>query len=96
MIAALLLLVGCGMSEARFQRRADEETCAWMHDCFGDNYDACLSDAEASWAGIDTSNCSYDPGAARDCVDGLEELDCPQDDDDAGFPYVCTEVWACR
>ncbi|MCB9779525.1 MAG: hypothetical protein H6742_13260 [Alphaproteobacteria bacterium] len=97
MIPLLLLLVGCGPTEAQFQKRADREVCLWKQGCFGEDYDVCMEEAAAGYE--PPSQCDYDRHAAKQCVKGLKRLDCPNDGDlfehDVGMPPECAEVWDC-
>jgi len=88
-----LLLGGC-MSEAEYRERSDAAACAWLDDCFDDDYGECLQDAESAWEPMPAS-CTYQPSQARKCVRRLERLDCPSDDGGVELPAACDDVYAC-
>jgi hypothetical protein len=70
----------------------------WKADCYDTDYDPCISDAENNWEPVDES-CSYDSDNAKECLAGLEQLECPADleteDESFGFPSACDAVWDC-
>jgi hypothetical protein len=94
--AGMLLLValaGCTNEEA-FREDADAATCAWLEECFDDDAQQCLQEADAAWSGVD-EDCEFDKGKARKCVRQLERLDCPSDAGGGAMPESCDEVWTC-
>lgn len=93
LLTLLTLLTGC-MTEDRFREDADAATCAWMVDCFDDDAQECLTDAEASWSEVDP-DCDFDKQAARKCIRQLERLECPTDGGGGQMPYACDDVWSC-
>jgi len=94
----ILLLLACGLPQDRFQDRfqdkANEATCAWKADCYGEDYDACLQEA-AQTTPPDMDGCTYDAVAARQCVHDLWRVPCPADGQEPTFPVACAGVWTC-
>jgi hypothetical protein len=88
----IALLLAC-YTEAEFQRDADIETCLWLQDCFDEDYESCVDDANALWEGPQDPACVYDPGEARLCVVNLREMECPLGE--PRFPMSCEQVWDC-
>lgn len=92
MILMLPLLLAACLGEEEFQQRYDEELCLWREDCFGDDPEECLNEAEAVQF---DPGCEFDRQAAKDCLKGLEKMDCPGSSSGSGLPYECVEVWDC-
>jgi len=89
---AFLLLTSCAYPQEKFREEADAAVCAWQADCFATAEEDCETQAEASWEPPDEA-CDYDPGEARDCARGLEDLECPEGE--PVFPEACDRVWVC-
>lgn len=88
----IFALIGCLYAPEAFQSDADAAVCAWKADCHEADEAECIAEAEASWVEPD---CLYDDEAARDCVEQLELLQCPTDDEPLVMPSACDAVWAC-
>ena len=73
--AGLILLVGCGWSERRFEAVGIERLCEAASACAG-TYDAstCIDLLRSS----DRSACDFDPAAARDCGHEADEAACAE------------------
>jgi hypothetical protein len=93
LLLLLVALTGC-MTEQRFREDADAATCAWLEDCFGDDAQECLQEADAAWSGVD-EDCRFNKGRARTCVRQLERLACPSDAAGGAMPGACDDVWDC-
>ena len=93
-----VLLVGCSYPEDTFRDDLDAAACDWKTDCFSyQDYADCLTEARESREPV-PSSCTYDPAAARECVQDYSAVDCPlQDDltDQAAVPLACQLVWEC-
>ena len=91
--AALTLLVGCGLSESKFQDESLTATCQWLVDCFQmyDTVDACTSSPDMQ--PTDMSACTYDSKSAKTCLDGLQALTC--DSTASDIPSACNDVYTC-
>jgi len=87
-VAALAMLVGCGMSEDSFKDKSLEATCQWLVDCFSlfADVDTCISESDT---GTVDESCEYDAKKAKECVDDLEALTC----DDTEAPASCLDVY---
>ncbi|MBW1879516.1 MAG: hypothetical protein JRJ84_14225 [Deltaproteobacteria bacterium] len=87
-VAALAMLVGCGMSEDTYNDKALDAVCVWLVDCFDlyTDVDACIADSET----VTVDDCyDYSAKDAKECVDALEELTC----DDIEMPSACDNVY---
>ena len=93
-----LILVVCAPEEQAFRTNADMAICDWKADCYSADHAECLDDAEGSWEEVDPA-CEYDARMGRECLSGLEQLECPEtladEGKDFGFPSACDEVWFC-
>lgn len=91
--AAFLLFAACGYSEEAYLEDEATASCAFTVDCYPGLYasvDECVS---LTYTGVPEAGCSFDPKAARDCVDGLEELSCPGEGEFPTFPAACDSVY---
>ncbi|MCB9765299.1 MAG: hypothetical protein H6739_36330 [Alphaproteobacteria bacterium] len=77
---------------------ADENaaTCDWWQRCdmlgpLGyDDVDDCVSEAEG-WDAQDPPDCEvYDAGAAKDCVEGLQQMACGEETPE--YPAACAQA----
>jgi len=88
--AGALLLAGCGMNEDKFATKYAEAVCSYYDQCgtieyAGGTYDACVPLQEnAQLDYILSDACTYDPGAAADCVDEIRGMSCESADTGAG------------
>jgi hypothetical protein len=94
--SSLLVLVGCGWSEARFEVEGIDRLCEAASACAG-TYDAatCLDLLRTT----DRSGCAYDRAAASDCVAELEDAECepidPFELEALAIPDSCYAAWDC-
>jgi len=44
---------------------------------------------------LETTGCLFEEQAARQCVRGLERMECPEEGGAPVFPEVCERVWTC-
>lgn len=92
---ALLLLVGCGMTEARFERKGWKRWCQQANNCDpGVDVDTCIETLRST----ERTDCVYDPVAAETCFDALVSVTCI----DLGLdvrvidvPESCEQTWVC-
>ena len=90
-----LYLLAC-YPEEQFKTDLDDEVCLWKSDCFGEVFEVCVENTQASHE--DTTGCEYDPAAARECVKGWRDLQCPGEsisEEEVASPESCLEVWDC-
>lgn len=93
-----LLLVAAGLSacaygEDVYAEDYAEASCEFTVQCYPDlhaSVEACL---ETVTIGEGTDACTYDAGAARDCVDGVREMACPEEGAFPEFPAACANVY---
>ena len=92
----LLLWVGGGYPEDEFRDALDAESCQWQADCYDyESADTCIAAARESRTPV-SDDCTYDPHAARECIDDYRLVDCPDGDEYiATVPEACTLVWDC-
>ena len=98
LILLLPLSIACGVSEEKFAAQAAELNCERYQNCdllesYGDDVQACMEAVEIIvLQQVEGSECSYDPGAARDCLgelkDSVEQCDADPTLDDAS---ACTQ-----
>ncbi len=92
---AILWLLGCAMTEDRFERRGIERWCVQAHNCDDQvDVDACVDTMRST----DRSGCVYDPEAAASCYEALIEVTCLE----MGLgvrvievPPSCARTWIC-
>lgn len=81
-VLGLILLTGCGLSEEKFAAQAAEKACSLYEECgyieyFGGSYDACVTQMEAATlAYVQSAECEYDAGAAKDCLKEWDDVSC--------------------
>jgi hypothetical protein len=70
-VAIVVLLAGCGQRDERFLTEGVDALCLAASDCAG-TYppETCV---EALRTGLDAAPCTFDPRAADDCTEALEE-----------------------
>lgn len=90
-VAALTMLVGCGLSESKFQDQSLTATCQWLVDCFSmySTVDDCKNSPDMQPG--DTTNCTYNASTAKTCLDGLNALTCSNTTSD--IPSACDQVY---
>ena len=95
-LTVLFLAMGCAYPEESFLDDFDAASCDWQTDCFSyQDHEECLSAAADSRTVIPDA-CTYDPDAARECVQDYAAIDCPAGASDAALPEACASVWDCR
>jgi hypothetical protein len=96
-----VLLPACGLSEENFIEKAARKSCEAVFECAEEeDIDPKFDDEEECREFIeglaqpqgDEADCEYDGGAARDCLDAYDEMDC---DDVMGgtSPPECDDVY---
>ena len=102
-IAAIGLLVGCGVKEDAFIDKFAERTCEWALECYDDasleflgwtDLDACIQDFGGRYL-ADVQGCTYDKKAAKDCLKAMKDATCPAEGEDPALPTVCEAVYDC-
>jgi hypothetical protein len=84
------------MSEEKFQEEYIAVYCAWATDCGWFADDAECGEVYADWR-ADREDCAYDGVAAKDCVNGTEELACPASEQEPQeLPLACSSVYTCE
>lgn len=93
-VVALLGLSACALSEERYQERAPEAFCTYFQSCDPPFYDS-MADCEDEQAEdlAAPEGCTFDPDAARDCLDGLGSRTC--EGSAANQPDACGRVYDC-
>ena len=94
----LVLLVGCGWSEKKFEVEGIARLCDAAASCAG-YYES--ADCYDVLRATDRSSCDYDPKSARACVNALEEASCTQvgtslDLQELVVPEDCLAVYDCE
>lgn len=103
----LWLAIACNPSEATFYRKGLTLQCEQWQACdpddfatYYDSVDACF---EAGWnttgnwvEAYESEGCSYDGGAARQCLADLETIECSVWNNDDTSPKSCFSVWQCQ
>ncbi len=92
MATLLVMILSSCLGEDEFQYRYDEQLCAWRAECFSESFDICMDEAGEAWEGTE---CEFDRGNARECLKGVEKLDCPGNEGESGLPFACDRVWDC-
>jgi len=93
---SLFALVGCGVSERRFEVVGVQELCDAAAACAG-TYDAatCVDLLRST----DRADCAYDKVSAADCMDQLDGAACdtvePYDLHELAVPEACYAAWDC-
>lgn len=95
MIPLLLLVLGCLQDPLDFEQAFDAELCLWLAECYDEDEAACIA-AAAEDDGDIPESCDYDPASARDCVQQMQELPCPWQTREFGFPAVCYDAYGCE
>ncbi|MBN1335410.1 MAG: hypothetical protein JXB39_05570 [Deltaproteobacteria bacterium] len=101
-VSALVFLAACGPSRDNFIDAYIETVCEKVLECQEED-DSIQFDDQAECEGffgvfIDDDafeDCDYDKGAARDCLDAIEELDCDFDEEGLEAVDACEDVWDC-
>ena len=74
-VAAALMIAGCGVSESKFGTKAGELTCEKLAECDVVEEQACLDLLdEAEEPDVE---CDYDKKKAKECLDGIKAAECP-------------------
>lgn len=83
----LLLLVGCGISEEDFATQFASDQCAWAATCASATTAAAPLEGSCEDALVATvtalnndATCTYDAGAAADCLDAVAATACDNGD----------------
>jgi hypothetical protein len=87
----LLLALAC-TDDMEFRVEADAATCEWKSDCYGEDFNTCVETAEDQF---ETTGCFFEEQEARQCIRGLERMECPVEGAAPVFPEVCERVWTC-
>ena len=88
-----LSAVGCGFSEEKYLETYAVASCEFTIACYPELY-ASIDDCVAQVSeGDPTEACTYDAAAARDCVDGVEAMECPGEGEFPEFPAACANVY---
>jgi hypothetical protein len=87
---ALVLLAACGLSPEEFEERNTENYCAALEDC--GSLIRCDDATGSTVATSPVSDCAFDAGAARDCLDGTWRCDTAQT---PVPPEPCEAVYDC-
>ena len=92
-LALVMFAAGCGYPAEDFREDYVDAYCSWASDCnWYESADVC-ADAYVDWAPEDEG--CFDPKAARDCIDALEALQCPEVEAEVDFPDACNAVYQC-
>ena len=88
------VLSACGMKEDKFKEQYIDASCQTLMECdeftaalFGGDVETCKTLFSLAWS-ESTSGCEYDSSAAKECIDGIEGLEC-----DGSAPGACEEVY---
>ena len=92
MIASLLSLAACGLSEDKFmEEMSTEKMCAEMTTCNADFDCSIFDDLEAA----DTTGCEFDADKGQECLDGAWTCDGEGEFAYAVAPAACADVYTC-
>ena len=93
-IAAVVTLAACGYSEDRFNDDLTEAWCEHLVECdlTEDTIDECIAEAGDEDTS-DFADCDFDSQAARDCVQAVQGLECPDTGEFSMLPAVCGDVY---
>jgi len=96
---SLVALTACGMSEDKYNEESIRLSCEFIIECYADlelydSVDACITELTDELQDP-ASGCEYDSKAAKDCLSGLEDLECPAEGETPTTPVACDEVYVC-
>lgn len=87
-----ILLSSCGLPEEDFYEAFAEAVCEKSEQCLEDDFDdemgykdaddcldAAMDEGDVFMDYMDEKGCDYDKGQAKDCVDGIKDIDCTGD-----------------
>lgn len=86
-------LTACGYSESDYVNDEVEASCAFTVACYPGLYDSMDDCVETAVGVLAVTGCVFDSEAARECVDGIEAMDCPEDGAVPPFPPACDAVY---
>ena len=84
-------LAGCTYSEEAFQEDSADAMCSFLTDCYSHDLQG---PCDAPVAEIPDHSCTFDPEKARQCVRGINQMQCPEADSPS-LPVACTGAWDC-
>jgi hypothetical protein len=102
-VSAALLIAGCGVPPDEFVPEYAQSYCEYLLEC-GDHaqltfdgitsIDQCLA-TKGPEVDDEASSCDFKRSAAKDCLDLMTILTCPEDpaDVDANLPPTCADVF---
>jgi hypothetical protein len=93
-LVLVLMVVGCGYAEETYRTEVISAACAHYVSCY-EVYASNAECEEAAAAQIQSgAACTYDAGAATDCVDGWDTLACGDSQEAIQAPAPCGEVYS--
>ena len=99
-VAGLVALTGCGLSEDKYAEESIRLSCEFIMECYADlelyaSVDECITEVTADQEDP-PADCEYDAKAAKDCLSGLGDLECPAEGELPETPAACEEVYVCE
>jgi hypothetical protein len=97
-VALALLLAACGPpSEEEYAERYIRLGCEYISECFADldlfeDVNECVQAATDNPV-LPDPGCVYQGEAAQDCLQAMEDLDCPEEGGFPEMPASCDEVY---
>lgn len=99
LLATVIGLSACSLSEDKFTTDTKTETCRLFAECAPEVMElagwedqaACEADESTD---ADTTNCTYDPAAAQECLNEFKSADCEAFTTES-FGSSCENVYTC-
>lgn len=93
-IALMVFAAACGYAEADYIVDEAEAACVFTVECYPGLYDSIEDCVTATQSVTPPAGCSFDGDAAKECVEGLEAMACPEEGAAPAFPAACDAVYA--
>jgi hypothetical protein len=101
-LAVLVGLSACSVSEKRFIADMSEAECIYATSCFSadiltfyawDSVEGCQTDRGPVYAGLSRDCAVYDSKKATECLEALDDRACSSEGPEFNNPTVCEEVF---
>ncbi len=92
-VALMLLAAACGYAEADYVIDEAEAACVFTVECYPGLHDTVEDCVTVTQTVAPAAGCSFDSDAAKECVEGLEAMACPEEGAAPAFPAACDAVY---
>lgn len=92
-VAVVLLTAACGYAETDYVIDEAEAACMFTVECYPGLYDSVEDCVIVNQNVAPAAGCSFDSDAAKECVEGVEAMACPEEGAAPAFPAACDAVY---